>query len=72
MPTTSTAVSDLSRAGGVTAKQFYDVFGVIFESVFTLLETPIFGIPLYVVLICIGVVGAIFALLSNKKGGDSN
>lgn len=58
----------LSRAGGFTVTEFYEVVGAIFGSVFDLISTPIFGIPLYVIFICIAVVSGIFALLSNKKG----
>lgn len=64
--------TDLTRSGGVTVDQFYDVVTSIFDAVFGLLSLPIFGIPLYVILICIAVVAAIFALLSNKKGGDGS
>lgn len=63
---------DLMRTGGVTVDQFYDVVSSIFDAVFGVLALPIFGIPLYVILICIAVVAAIFALLSNKKGGDGS
>ena len=58
------------RAGGVSTVDFYTIFMEILEGAFSLLSLPIFGIPLYVILLCIGVVGAIFALLSNKKNGD--
>lgn len=67
MPTTN---ESLIRAGGVSSSEFYSIFSEIIEGVFSLLSVPIFGIPLYVILICIGVVSAIFALLSNKKNGD--
>ena len=63
---------DLSRSGGVTVNQFYDVVSSLFDAVFSILSLPIFGIPLYMILICIAVVAGIYALLSNKKGGDGS
>lgn len=57
----------LTRSGGVTLDQFYDVVGALFNAVFTFLSFPIFGIPLYAILIGIAVVIALFALMSNRK-----
>lgn len=67
MPTTN-----LMRSGGVTVDGFYSVFGSLLNAVFSFLGLPVFGIPLYVIIICIAVVAAIFALLSNKKGGGGS
>ncbi len=60
----------LQRSGGFTVTEFYDVLSVLFSGVFDLISTPLFGIPLYVIFICIAIVSGIFALLSNKKGDN--